>query len=90
MWVLSVFADGLAGEADAEFLEDLAVYFAGHHGGVHRRPPGTESRSDEIVEGSVNSFTPWLRQAHPTLAVAFLFLQRLIRGLSRQNIFGGY
>lgn len=27
----SVFADGLAGEADAEFLEDFAVNFVGHH-----------------------------------------------------------
>ena len=30
-----VLADGLAGEADAEFLEDFAVDFAGHHGGVN-------------------------------------------------------
>ena len=27
--------DGLAGEADAEFLENLAVHLAGHDGGVH-------------------------------------------------------
>ena len=31
----SVLADGLGGEADAEFLEDFAVDFASHHGGVH-------------------------------------------------------
>ena len=35
-WVLSsVFADRLACQSDAEFLEDLAVHFAGHDGGVH-------------------------------------------------------
>lgn len=34
-WLCLVFAHGLGGEADAEFLEDFAVYFAGHHGGVH-------------------------------------------------------
>ena len=34
-WLFSVFADGFRGEADAEFLEDLAVHFAGHDGGVH-------------------------------------------------------
>ena len=33
MW--SVFSHGLGGETDAEFLEDLAVHFAGHDGGVH-------------------------------------------------------
>ena len=32
---MSVFADGLGGEADAEFLEDFVVDFAGHDGGVH-------------------------------------------------------
>ena len=31
----SVFADWFTREADAEFLEDLAVDFAGHDGGVH-------------------------------------------------------
>ena len=31
----SVFADGLRCEADAEFLEDFAVDFTGHDGGVH-------------------------------------------------------
>ena len=34
-WLCLVFAHGLGGEADAEFLEDFAVHLARHHRGVH-------------------------------------------------------
>ena len=44
----SVLADGLTGEADAEFFEDFAVYLAGHHRGVHLA--AVEER--EAVEGA--------------------------------------
>lgn len=44
----SVLADRFRGEADAEFLEDLAVHLAGHDGGVHLA--AVEAR--QAVEGA--------------------------------------
>jgi hypothetical protein len=46
--IVSVFADRLAGESDAKFLEDLVIHFAGHDGGVHL----TAVEEGEAVEGA--------------------------------------
>ena len=55
----SVFADGFGGEADAEFLEDLAVDFAGHDGGVHLAAVERTPRWQQTVSGMMCRVWPY-------------------------------